>query len=185
MRVNAPPGTQAGVSSAVMVTDSLISADTETGRPRVDSVEPNVGSLLGGTLLTIRGANLMPSQPPGKAVNISEPLSPLVSVNIGQRDGPRCAVDPLLSSATALICLVPPAASGAHARMIRRGTVVNQGTCGTASNEVYVKILNEGGAVSDPTWNNGLCAKTEHANTCTFRQTLGTCLLYTSPSPRD
>ena len=178
MRVNAPPVTRSGVSSAVTASDFVpATVNTETGRPRVDSVEPSVGSLLGGTLLTIRGANLMPPWLLGTAINISELLLPPVSVNIGQRDGPRCAVDPMLSSATALICLVPPAASDEHVRAIRRGAPMNQDKCGATSNKVYVKVLDHGGAVSDPTWNDGLCGKSqsggEDSSLCTFRQTLG------------
>ena len=74
--------------------------DAAAGVPCVDRISPTTGSIAGGQLITVHGANLWPD-----TKEQADPHSPPITVTIA---GQPCAVQPVLSISTKLVCKTPP-----------------------------------------------------------------------------
>ena len=78
--------------------------------PCVDEVKPTSGSLLGGQLLTIHGANLIPDERAH-----ADPHDPPVQVLVG---GQPCEIEPIFSTESKLVCRTPPFLAGGAAERL-------------------------------------------------------------------
>lgn len=77
--------------------------------PTVTTVTPSRGSIVGGTMVTIRGANLSPSN---AATNASTPFSGPVRVFLGGALGSECVYNHYASNDTHIVCEAQSAVNG-------------------------------------------------------------------------
>ena len=150
--------------------------------PVVNSVSPSKGGLAGGTLLTIRGENLMPRIARSAESNDDDPMAEKVYVLLGgyvEGRGIVCDLVHYLSSSTKIVCETPAVAPKLNG--IKAYTKRWNNPCGYMSHKVQVFVDGVGGFINSK-WNTGHCSG--HADRCGFMQTWTTSTLIEEVYPR-